>query len=105
MGMKVDLTSFVDFEVLILALTLTIAAIIGKQVCGLAVLGKGMNRLSVGIGMIPRGEVGLIFASIGTQLVLNGTPLIDKSLYSAIVVMVMLTTLLTPPLLKWSMSR
>jgi Kef-type K+ transport system membrane component KefB len=51
--------------------------------------------------MIPRGEVGLIFASIGRTLTLNGERVVSDTVYAAVVVMVALTTLLTPPLLVW----
>ena len=57
----------------LLALALTIAAIAGKQVCSLGA-GKGVDRLTVGIGMVPRGEVGLIFANIGQSLTIGGKP-------------------------------
>ena len=63
--------------------------------------GAGLDRAVVGLGMMPRGEVGLIFANIGLGLSIGGERLIDASTYSAIVVTVMLTTLLTPPALKW----
>ena len=105
MGFQVDLRSFLDPHVLLLAAGLTFVAILSKQVCSLGVIGPGIDRLSVGIGMIPRGEVGLIFAAIGQELVSNGKPVIDPSVYSAIVVMVMVTTLVTPPLLSWSLRR
>lgn len=105
MGFQVDLKSFRDPQVLLLATGLTVAAIIGKQVCSLGVIGPGIDRLSVGIGMIPRGEVGLIFAAIGQGLMSHGEPVIRPSVYSAIVVMVMVTTLVTPPLLSWSLRR
>ena len=105
MGMRTDLRSFADTRVLGLAAALTLAAVIGKQVCGLAVVGGGVDRMTVGLGMIPRGEVGLIFANMGTALVLAGTPIITPPLYSAIVVMVIVTTLVTPPALKWSLGR
>jgi len=105
MGFQVNLRSFQNPQVLLLAAGLTVAAIIGKQACSLAVLTRGADRLSVGLGMIPRGEVGLIFAAIGQGLILNGESVIDSSVYSAIVVMVMVTTLITPPLLSWSLSR
>ena len=77
---------------------LTIAAIVGKQVCGLAVLDRGVNRLAVGLGMIPRGEVGLIFAGIGATLMLpanNGVvePVVDAATFGAVVIMVIITTL------------
>ncbi|HEY8413556.1 MAG TPA: cation:proton antiporter, partial [Pyrinomonadaceae bacterium] len=56
MGMKVDLRLFTRLDILGFATLLTIAAILGKQVCGLAVVERGINRLAVGVGMIPRGE-------------------------------------------------
>jgi Na+:H+ antiporter len=105
MGMRTDLASFADGRVLGLAAALTVAAVIGKQVCGLAVVGGGVDRITVGLGMIPRGEVGLIFANMGMALVLGGTPIVTPPLYSAIVVMVIVTTLVTPPALKWSLGR
>ncbi len=105
MGMRTDLASFADTRVLGLAAALTVAAVIGKQVCGLAVVGGGVDRISVGLGMIPRGEVGLIFANMGMALLMAGTPIITPPLYSAIVVMVIVTTLVTPPALKWSLGR
>lgn len=105
MGMRTDLRSFADPKVLVLAAVITVAAIIGKQVCGLGVVGKGVDRLTVGLGMVPRGEVGLIFANIGAGLVLAGRPVVDANLYSAVVVMVIVTTMLTPPALKWAVAR
>ena len=106
MGIMVDLSSFANPSVWALAAALTIGAIIGKQVCSFGVLEKGLNKLAVGLGMIPRGEVGLIFASVGMALrTPSGEPVILESTYSAIVVMVILTTMITPPLLKWSMGR
>jgi Kef-type K+ transport system membrane component KefB len=55
--------------------------------------------------MIPRGEVGLIFASIGLTLSVRGERIVDAAIYSAIVIMVVVTTLVTPPALKWSLAR
>jgi Kef-type K+ transport system membrane component KefB len=71
----------------------------------LTTIGKGIDRLSVGIGMIPRGEVGLIFANIGVTLMVSGRPVVDESVFSAVVVMVITTTVITPPALKWSFER
>jgi Kef-type K+ transport system membrane component KefB len=105
MGARVDLRTFADSSILGFAFVLTVVAILGKQACALAVLERGLDRLSVGIGMIPRGEVGLIFASIGASLTLHGSPVVSSSTYSAIVIMVILTTLITPPLLKVSLAR
>jgi Kef-type K+ transport system membrane component KefB len=105
MGMRTDLRALADPRVLGLAAVLTLAAIAGKQACGAGVLGGGIDRLTVGIGMIPRGEVGLIFANIGLSLSLDGRPLLDAATYSAIVLVVVATTLVTPPALRWSLRR
>jgi Na+:H+ antiporter len=104
MGMRTDLRAFADGGVLVLALVLSGAAIATKMVSGIAA-GRDVNRLAVGLGMVPRGEVGLIFANIGLGLVLAGRPLISETTYSAVVVMVILTTMATPPALKWSFGR
>ena len=104
-GMGVDLSAFGNREVLGFAGLLTIAAVIGKQLCALGGVGARLDSISIGIGMIPRGEVGLIFANIGLRLAINGEPVIDRGVYSAVVIMVMLTTLVTPPLLQWSLAR
>lgn len=105
MGYRVDLSFFARPELLGLAGALTLAAVIGKQICGLGVAERGLDRLSIGLGMIPRGEVGLIFASIGLGLTAGGEPIVSEATYGAVVIMVILTTLLTPPLLKWSLGR
>jgi Kef-type K+ transport system membrane component KefB len=105
MGTKVDLASFAKPSVWGLAAAVTMAAIIGKQICVFGVREKGLNRLAVGLGMIPRGEVGLIFAAEGAKLAVQGERVITPDTYSAIVVMVMITTMVTPPLLKWAMTR
>ncbi|MBI1790669.1 MAG: cation:proton antiporter [Acidobacteria bacterium] len=103
MGMRTDLGAFTQKGVLGLAVALTVAAIAGKLVCSLGVVGTGIDRLSVGIGMMPRGEVGLIFANIGLALSIRGERIIDPATLSAIVVMI--TTMVAPPALKWSLTR
>ncbi len=105
MGMRVDLGTLARPEILGLAAVLTLAAVIGKQACALGALGSKLDWMSIGIGMIPRGEVGLIFANIGLTLMVAGEHIIDAATYSAVVIMVMLTTLITPPALKWSLNR
>jgi Na+:H+ antiporter len=105
MGMRVDLTAFAHSEILGLAALLTVAAVAGKQACALGTLGGKLDRLTIGLGMIPRGEVGLIFANIGMGLTIGGTPVIDRSTYAAVVIMVIVTTLVTPPALRWSLER
>jgi Kef-type K+ transport system membrane component KefB len=83
-------------EGLIIATFLIAVAIVGKVVTGLAVFGQpGINRLAIGVGMIPRGEVGLVFAAVGTA-----SGILSKSLDAAIIVMVILTTFVAPPLLR-----
>jgi Kef-type K+ transport system membrane component KefB len=105
MGLRTDLRVFADPRVLGLAGALTVAAVLGKQVCSIGVLGPGVDRLSIGLGMIPRGEVGLIFANIGATLTIGGQPVVSREEFSAVVVMVIVTTMLTPPALKWSLGR
>ena len=100
MGLRVDLASFASLDVLVFAGLLSVVAIASKQVCGLGVFKKGLNRWAIGIGMIPRGEVGLIFASIGHAVLVAGVPVLNDATFSAVIAMVMLTTLVTPPLLK-----
>jgi Kef-type K+ transport system membrane component KefB len=104
-GMRVSLGTFADPAVVGLASALIVIAWVGKQACSLGVLQKGVDRLTVGLGMVPRGEVGLIFATMGAKLTLGGEPVISPATYSAIVIMVIVTTLVTPPALKWSIER
>jgi Kef-type K+ transport system membrane component KefB len=101
MGVHTDLSAIAHREGLWLAVALTGAAIAGKQICGLAMLERGRDRIFVGLGMIPRGEVGLVVASIGQHLYVKSEPMIDQRIFSAVVLMVVATTLITPPLLKW----
>jgi Kef-type K+ transport system membrane component KefB len=104
MGLMVDVRTMLDRNVMVFALLLTLAAAAGKMACALAIP-KGMSGLTVGFGMMPRGEVGLIFAGIGAQLVLDGRPVIDPPTYAAAVFMVVATTVIAPPLLLWSLRR
>jgi len=104
MGTHTDLAAFARADVLRLAAALTVAAVVGKQLCAVGVP-RGLNRLAVGIGMNPRGEVGLIFANIGLGLTIAGERIVDAATYSAVVVMVVVTTMITPPLLAWSFRR
>jgi Kef-type K+ transport system membrane component KefB len=105
MGMRTDLQSFVAPGVISLAGMLILVGVVGKVVAGVGARGKGLDRLSIGVGMVPRGEVGLIFASIGTQLMVKGERVVDSKTFSAVVVMVIVTTMITPPVLKWTLNR
>ncbi len=99
MGIQVKLETLLDPHVVLIAILLTVIAIIGKLFSGLGAANTS-NRLTIGIGMMPRGEVGLIFASLGKSL-----GVINDSLFSSIVIMVLVTTLITPPLLKYAIFR
>ena len=83
------------------------AAVVSKFVgCGLGAIRLGRTEaLRVGVGMIPRGEVGLVFATIGLDLSVGGQRIINDATFSAVVVMVIVTTIVTPPALKWSLGR
>lgn len=92
-GMQVDLQTLADPSILVIGLGVTTAAIVGKLVAGLAA-GREAGAWLVGWGMVPRGEVGLIFAMTGRQL-----GVMSEAMFSVIVIMVILTTLITPPVL------
>lgn len=103
-GMMVQLGGLTG-HLLLLAGALTVVAVIGKLVAGLGVRGKTADRLAVGIGMVPRGEVGLIFADVGARITSGGHPLIEPGVYAAIVLMVMATTVVTPPWLAQRLNK
>jgi Kef-type K+ transport system membrane component KefB len=95
-GINVEVSSFANLGVVALGLGLTVIAIIGKVAAGWSIGSAKADRLTIGIGMIPRGEVGLIFASIGLA-----AGVFTPNLYASILLMVLVTTLITPPLLSW----
>ncbi len=97
-GMQVDLGTLADPVVVAVALGVTAAAVAGKLVAGF--FAGQADKWVVGWGMVPRGEVGLIFAMVGKQL-----GVMDETMFSVIVIMVILTTLITPPVLTWLLRR
>ncbi|MBK8760931.1 MAG: cation:proton antiporter [Sulfuritalea sp.] len=97
-GMQVDLKTLADPTVLGVGAGVTVAAIAGKLAAGLAA--GNSQRWLVGWGMVPRGEVGLIFAMVGKQL-----GVMSETMFSVIVMMVILTTLVTPPVLTALLRR
>jgi Kef-type K+ transport system membrane component KefB len=105
MGVRVDLASFGRAGVPLFAAVLSLAAILGKMICAAGVVERRLDRVSVAVGMVPRGEVGLIFAGIGAQLLLHGQPVIVPPVFAAVVAMVIATTLVTPPALKLTLAR
>jgi Kef-type K+ transport system membrane component KefB len=82
-------------QVLTVGLILTVIAIVGKVVAGFVIRTPGINRAAIGVGMVPRGEVGLIFAAIGLR-----EGILSNAVYSAVLIMVILSTFLVPPILK-----
>lgn len=97
-GMKVQpamLNPFAENAQLGIAVLLTAAAIAAKLAAGLAIYQRGVRRWPIGVGMVPRGEVGLIFAGAGLA-----AGVIGDDLYAALIVVVMLTTFVAPPWLK-----
>jgi Kef-type K+ transport system membrane component KefB len=99
MGLQVKLETFMQPDVMVLAAGLFIAASLGKIASGFFATGV-KNRWAIGVGMMPRGEVGLIFIAIGKSL-----GVVNDALFSAVVLMVILTSLLAPPLLKHSLQH
>lgn len=100
-GAAVDVSVFNPFVsenimVISIALILFVAAVVSKYASGYVVYEKGVRKSIIGVGMIPRGEVGLIFAKIG---LVHGV--FKTDLFSAVTAMVILTTFIVPPLLKW----
>ncbi|MDA1021168.1 MAG: cation:proton antiporter [Cyanobacteria bacterium] len=100
-GMQVDLAVFAKPSTVIAALAITAVAIIGKLICGWAFTSSSpINRMIIGIGMVPRGEVGLIFATVGKSI-----GVINDELYAITVIMVILTTLIPPPILNYLIQK
>ena len=97
-GMQVDLKTLADPAIVAVALGVTAAAVAGKLAAGFFAGPAG--KWVVGWGMVPRGEVGLIFAMAGKQL-----GVMNEAMFSVIVIMVILTTLITPPVLGWLLRR
>lgn len=108
-GLQVNLTAFAKPSLLGFALCLALAVFIGKSLCGFGAMEKNINRKAVGFGMVPLGEVVLFFASVGAGLSLNNIkgvsqPIVSPDTFSAIVIVVMLTTLIAPALLKFTLG-
>jgi Kef-type K+ transport system membrane component KefB len=99
-GVNSEIEQFGKPSVLGLAAGLLVIGVIGKVLAGWLATGSAGDKLLIGIGMIPRGEVGLIFAGIGlTEGVLT------QDLYASLLVVVLVSTLMTPPLLKMRFTQ
>ena len=106
-GLRTDLSGLAKPGAIGLALVLTLAAIAGKQLCALGAIGShsAVDRVVVGLGMMPRGEVTLIFANLGLSMMVAGRPLVSADMFLALVITVMATTMITPLALKWRLGR
>ena len=106
MGMRVNLGALANPGALATAGGLLAAAVLGKLACGGALLGaRDVSRLAIVAGMMPRGEVTLIYANLGQSTHIAGRPLLDPAPYSALVLVIVATTLATPPALKHALRR
>ena len=96
-GMQLDLAVFRDMSVVALAIIITVAAVITKFVgCGLGAWGMTRREMAqVGVGMVPRGEVGIVVAQIGL-----GLGVISGHFFASVLFMAVATTLIAPPLIK-----
>jgi Kef-type K+ transport system membrane component KefB len=79
----------------VIGILLTVVAILGKLLAGYAAFRRPLRRLVIGVGMVPRGEVGLIFAQLGLS-----AGILSTGLYSSVALMVMITTFVAPPALR-----
>lgn len=98
-GIQVKIESFLSWQIIGFASALIVVAIIGKVICGWGAR-KLHNRWAIGIGMMPRGEVGIVFAGLGKSI-----GVINDQIFSSVILMVIVTTLVAPPLLKWQLKR
>jgi Kef-type K+ transport system membrane component KefB len=99
-GAAVDLKQLNPFNpasrpFFLVGLALTAVAIVGKLLAGYAAFGRPLRKFVIGVGMVPRGEVGLIFAQLGLS-----AQLLSPGLYSSVAMMVIITTFVTPPVLR-----
>ena len=96
-GLHLDFSSFASSSTVLLAVAIVVAAVLSKFVgCGLAAVSLGRtDAVRVGVGMVPRGEVGMVVAQIGLNL-----GVVANNVYGMIVFMSVVTTLVAPPLLK-----
>lgn len=99
-GIDANIEAFARPAVLGIAGVLLAAAIVGKMVSPLGAVGSPGDKLLIGLGMLPRGEVGLIFAGIGLR-----EAILSEDLYAALLLVVLVTTLISPTLLRWRLQR
>ncbi|MEY2966532.1 MAG: High-affinity Na(+)/H(+) antiporter NhaS3 [Actinomycetota bacterium] len=98
-GVDTEVTKFFDLKVLSIAAVLTVIAIAGKALAAVGAAGTPTDKVVIGAGMVPRGEVGLIFATIGVNV-----GVFDDELYAVVLLVVLVTTVITPPVLRWRIN-
>ncbi len=103
-GMKVDLLALLSLPTLAFTMALIAVAVAGKVLSGLAA-GKGVRRLMVGVGMVPRGEVGLIFAALGAGIEVNGRALLPSAAFASVVTAMAATSIVAPVWLGFILRR
>lgn len=96
-GMQLDVTLFTESDVIMYSLVITLVAILSKMLgCGLGAMNMGLkDAMRVGVGMVPRGEVGIVVAQLGLSLAV-----IDSKAFAAVLFMAIATTLVAPPFIK-----
>ena len=99
-GISTNIRAMADARVIGVALILSAVAIISKIAAASGAIGSRGDKLTIGFGMLPRGEVGLIFASIGLSV-----GALSEELYGSVLVVVLVTTLVAPPLLRWRLGN
>ena len=98
-GISTNIRAMADARVIGVALLLSVVAIVAKIAAASGAIGSRGDKLTIGFGMLPRGEVGLIFASIGLSV-----GALSEELYGSVLVVVLVTTLVAPPLLRWRLG-
>jgi Kef-type K+ transport system membrane component KefB/predicted amino acid-binding ACT domain protein len=98
-GISTNIRAMADARVIGVALILSAVAIVSKIAAASGAIGSRGDKLTIGFGMLPRGEVGLIFASIGLSV-----GALSEELYGSVLVVVLVTTLIAPPLLRWRLG-
>jgi len=101
-GMSLDLSVFKEMSTVWLAIIVTVLAVLTKFVgCGIGSYGLGMRRsMQVGVGMVPRGEVGIVVAQVGLSL-----GVISPPFFAAVLFMAIATTIIAPPFIKWAYAN
>lgn len=94
-GLQIDFGSLLQPKLYLIAAVISLVAVATKMLAGVAAQGSSTEKLMVGVSMVPRGEVGLIFAATGSAL-----GVLDSEMFSTIVLVVIITTFISPAMIK-----